>query len=64
MLEHAAMAEWSIALDCKSGALRASKVQILLAAPNKNIPSGCFFGFERLAKLYNKQSTPEQIRNT
>ena len=36
---HASVAEWSIALDCKSSALRATQVRILPGAQNKGV--GC-----------------------
>lgn len=49
------MAEWSIALDCKSGALRASKVQILLAAPTyTKYPTKGYFVYEILKKVVDE----------
>lgn len=52
----ASVAEWSIATDCKSVALRATKVRILPGAPpqTKNLPYGRFFyavTFVRLLSL-------------
>ncbi len=36
---HASVAEWSIATDCKSVALWATKVRILPGAPIREIPT-------------------------